>query len=227
MKHFFVFSGIILLSLLINRTIHRSSQVTVSADVKLLDDKFITKHDLPAITPTSRGAKAVKNEVSVASAKTVKSVRFATVKKVAIAKTKINNKASFFEEHNNNFRMLHKLIKASGNYTDISTVQFSFNEAATLDSTSFQFIMRVADKLVFDESLKVSIAGFTDNKGSADYNKQLSWLCADNVKKYLVDLGVNENQIMISANGIADPVGDNTTAEGRAENRRVEMVVLK
>ncbi|HTN05098.1 OmpA family protein [Agriterribacter sp.] len=87
--------------------------------------------------------------------------------------------------------------------------------------------MHFADQLIFNDSLKVSIAGFTDNTGNAAYNKQLSLLRAQNVKQYMLELGVNETQIIVSANGVSDPVANNNTAKGRSANRRVEMLLIQ
>lgn len=226
MKSLLILTGIILLSFQINRIIvNNSDKVVTASEVKLLDDKFITKNDLPAIDSTYRSAKSIKAETVVVAKEEVKAEKAVATETSAKAKT--TTKSLFSKEKNKNFMLLHKLIKESGNYIALSSVQFNFNEVNALDSESFQAVMTLADKLVFDESLKVSIAGFTDSKGTAAYNEQLSWLRANDVRKYFIELGVNEKQIMISANGIMDPVADNKTAEGRAQNRRVEMALLK
>ncbi|MFT3945631.1 MAG: OmpA family protein [Agriterribacter sp.] len=226
MKSLLILTGIILLSFQINRIIvNNSDKVVTASEVKILDDEFITKNDLPEIAPVYRSAKSIRSEAKVSAKAEVKATAAVSVQKSTT--TKAGAKSLFSKDHNNNFRMLHKLIKESGNYIALSTVQFDFNQFDALDSESFQVVMKYADQLVFDESLKVSIAGFTDNKGTADYNEQLSWLRANDVRKYFIELGVKENQIMISANGIADPVADNKTAESRAMNRRVEMALIK
>lgn len=225
MKSLLIITGIILLSFQINRIIVNNSEaVATASEVKVLGDKYITREDLPEIAPVYRSAKSIKNEAAVAVNAVVKTVTVAKEEKKVTTDVK---KSLLFKEHNNNFRMLHKLLKQSGNYIAFSTVQFNTNEYNALDSESFQSVMAFADKLVFDETLKVSIAGFTDNRGSAEFNEQLSLLRAEDVRKYFVELGVKENQIMISANGILDPVASNSTIEGRAQNRRVEMVLLQ
>ncbi|MFT3747620.1 MAG: OmpA family protein [Agriterribacter sp.] len=225
MKSLLIITGIILLSFQINRIIVNNSEaVSTASEVKVLGDKYITREDLPEIAPVYRSAKSIKNEASVAENAAIKTVAVVKVEK-SVA-TNIKQSLSS-KEHNNNFRMLHRLIKQSGNYLALSTVQFNSNEHNALDSESFQSVMAFADKLVFDETLKVSIAGFTDNKGTAEYNEQLSLLRAEDVRKYFVELGVKENQIMISANGVFDPVASNSTIEGRAQNRRVEMVLIQ
>lgn len=67
------------------------------------------------------------------------------------------------------------------------------------------------------------IAGFTDSRGTADHNRDLSQRRADAVRTFLVAQGVRADQVVAEGRGAASPVAPNTTAEGRAENRRVEI----
>ena len=74
---------------------------------------------------------------------------------------------------------------------------------------------------------KISVEGYTDNRGSDKYNLGLSERRAQAVQKYLVDKGgVSADRITAAGKGKADPVGDNTTEKGRFQNRRVEVLVL-
>jgi outer membrane protein OmpA-like peptidoglycan-associated protein len=75
------------------------------------------------------------------------------------------------------------------------------------------------------EIKKVSIEGHTDNTGKADKNLALSQKRVDAVKAYLVKKGVDASRLTAVAYGDTKPVGDNKTAAGRAENRRVEFKV--
>ena len=69
------------------------------------------------------------------------------------------------------------------------------------------------------------IEGHTDSRGSEDYNDQLSERRAESVKDFLVNQGVPPDRIQIRGVGETRPVASNSTAEGRANNRRVEIVV--
>jgi OOP family OmpA-OmpF porin len=69
----------------------------------------------------------------------------------------------------------------------------------------------------------VSVVGHTDSVGTDAYNQGLSERRADAVKTYLVERGVDGNIISASGMGESQPVADNATKEGRAENRRVEV----
>jgi outer membrane protein OmpA-like peptidoglycan-associated protein len=74
---------------------------------------------------------------------------------------------------------------------------------------------------------KISVRGYTDSQGSEAYNQALSERRAASVRAYLVENGATrEDRITSEGRGESDPVGDNATAEGRFENRRVEVVIL-
>jgi len=71
----------------------------------------------------------------------------------------------------------------------------------------------------------VQITGYTDNTGAADYNQKLSEQRAATVKDFLVKNGVDPSKITILGKGQSSPIADNATKEGRAKNRRVEVMV--
>src|SRR6185295_17681046 len=71
----------------------------------------------------------------------------------------------------------------------------------------------------------IQITGFTDNTGTADYNQKLSEARAATVKDFLVKNGIDPSKVTIVGRGMNDPVADNATKEGRAKNRRVEVMV--
>jgi len=76
-------------------------------------------------------------------------------------------------------------------------------------------------------SLEVVIAiGHTDSIGSKSYNQKLSLRRANAVKAYLVSKGIEANRIYTEGKGETQPVADNSTREGRAKNRRVEIEVV-
>ena len=70
------------------------------------------------------------------------------------------------------------------------------------------------------------IIGHTDSTGSADYNLGLSMRRAQAVSDYLVSTGVAEEKLREVGRGEEDPIASNDTAEGRAQNRRVEIIAI-
>ncbi|MEM7611505.1 MAG: OmpA family protein [Pseudomonadota bacterium] len=74
-----------------------------------------------------------------------------------------------------------------------------------------------------NDDLVVEVAGYTDSDGAAAYNESLSERRARTVRNYLVNGGANADNLTVRGYGEADPVADNTTAAGKAANRRVEL----
>ena len=71
----------------------------------------------------------------------------------------------------------------------------------------------------------IDVIGHTDSIGPEEYNEQLSLRRATSVKNFLVESGVDAGIIDVSGKGETMPIADNSTREGRAQNRRVEINV--
>ncbi|QTR54376.1 OmpA family protein [Thiothrix unzii] len=89
------------------------------------------------------------------------------------------------------------------------------------------YFEKVATFLKDNASGKVTIVGHTDNQGKADKNKALGLKRAEMIKKMLTDMGAPADRVQASSEGPDKPVADNTTAEGRQKNRRVEVTPAK
>lgn len=85
----------------------------------------------------------------------------------------------------------------------------------------------VASSLSKDTKDSFVIEGYTDSRGSAEFNEQLSERRAAAVKQHLSRRGVPEEKIKVVGMGERNPIASNKSAEGRANNRRVEIVVQK
>ena len=97
--------------------------------------------------------------------------------------------------------------------------------SADIDSVSAPTLSRAAKALLKAPTSKVEVAGFTDNVGKAATNKKLSQKRAEAVKNYLVKAGADAKQLTATGYGPAQPVADNKTDAGRAQNRRIEFRV--
>jgi outer membrane protein OmpA-like peptidoglycan-associated protein len=71
----------------------------------------------------------------------------------------------------------------------------------------------------------IRVSGHTDNTGGEAHNQKLSENRARVVAEYLVEHGIETSRVSFAGMGSAQPVGDNTTADGRSKNRRVEMLI--
>ena len=74
-------------------------------------------------------------------------------------------------------------------------------------------------------SLHLAVEGHTDSVGGDEYNQNLSERRAQSVRDYFVQQGVSANAIEAKGFGKTEPIASNDTAEGRAQNRRVELVL--
>ena len=94
---------------------------------------------------------------------------------------------------------------------------------ATLAPTARESLDRLLSERADHTYSQVSVTGFTDSVGSDDYNLALSKRRAESVAAYLKAHGLKTDSLTVTGRGKADPVASNTTPEGRASNRRVEI----
>ena len=103
-------------------------------------------------------------------------------------------------------------------------VLFQTGKASLLPGAR-QSLDQVASVLKQMPDRQLTIDGYTDSRGGDALNQRLSEARANAVRDYLVSQGVNANQLRAEGLGKASPIADNGTAEGRAMNRRVEIVI--
>jgi outer membrane protein OmpA-like peptidoglycan-associated protein len=82
---------------------------------------------------------------------------------------------------------------------------------------------QVADVLYNDPNQRLRVVGHTDSQGSEAYNQGLSERRAQATANYLISQGVAASQVVVEGRGESEPRADNSTAAGRAQNRRVEI----
>ncbi len=90
-----------------------------------------------------------------------------------------------------------------------------------------QVLNDAAATLRKNPDLVVEVAGHTDSDGAAEYNESLSARRAREVRNYLVNAGANEANLSVRGYGEAEPIADNSTREGKAANRRVELRIIE
>lgn len=113
---------------------------------------------------------------------------------------------------------------ARGLIVNMSDVLFDFGKY-TLKPDAREKLAKVSGILLAYPNLKLQVEGYTDNIGSDEFNQKLSQERADSVRTYLVSQSVPDGNITAQGYGESHPIADNSTNSGRAQNRRVQLVV--
>ena len=106
--------------------------------------------------------------------------------------------------------------------SDASNVLFDFDKSDLTPAAKAQ-LDTLMDKLRNADVVSIKVIGHTDSKGSDAYNQALSERRASSVAAYLLSQGLAPNKLTSEGRGESEPVADNASDEGRAENRRVEL----
>ena len=103
-------------------------------------------------------------------------------------------------------------------------VLFAYNQSDLMPEARSELDSLMA-KLQNTDVVSVKVVGHTDSQGSDAYNQKLSERRASSVAAYLLSQGLAPNKLTSEGRGESQPVADNDTEEGRAQNRRVELHV--
>lgn len=106
-----------------------------------------------------------------------------------------------------------------------SGILFDVNQS-TLKTNARSNIESLATSLKNNPETTVLIVGHTDATGSDAYNQKLSVRRAEAVKSYTIAQGIASSRLSTEGRGESEAISDNTTEEGRALNRRVEIVIV-
>ena len=99
--------------------------------------------------------------------------------------------------------------------------------SATILPDSMSLLQEAANVLRSQNFKRIEIQGYTDDRGSDDYNLRLSQERADAVRQQLISLGVPANTLTARGYGEADPLVNNNSASNRAKNRRVQLIIVQ
>ncbi|WP_434708120.1 OmpA family protein [Pseudomonas sp. R1-1] len=106
--------------------------------------------------------------------------------------------------------------------SDAGDVLFDFDKSDLTPAATAQ-LDTLMDKLRNADVVSIKVIGHTDSKGSDAYNQALSERRASSVASYLLSQGLAPNKLTSEGRGESEPVADNATDDGRAQNRRVEL----
>jgi len=115
---------------------------------------------------------------------------------------------------------------ARGMIVSLPDILFDTDEA-TLKNEAKIVIAKLAGILLILPDLNLRVEGHTDSTGSAEYNQGLSERRAFSVRDFLAQQGIGGQRMVAVGYGLTRPVADNSTREGRARNRRVEIVIAE
>ena len=105
---------------------------------------------------------------------------------------------------------------------ELSMVHFRFDRS-DLTQGGRDTLMTIANTLKQRPTVNVDVVGHTDWIGTNAYNMKLSQARAETVRRFLVEQGIAESRIMVKWRGEEEPIADNNSTAGRAQNRRTEV----
>jgi len=109
---------------------------------------------------------------------------------------------------------------------DLPPVYFD-TDKATIRPESLDVLRDVADRLDDRSNVRVRVIGHTDSRNTVAYNMDLSQRRAEAVVSFLIEQGIQADRLVPVGRGESEPVANNDTDQGRAENRRVEYEVIE
>src|SRR5690606_26937786 len=108
-----------------------------------------------------------------------------------------------------------------------SVLQINFDtDRATLKADGSETVQEIIKVLRDNPKLKIAINGYTDNSGGKEHNQKLSEDRASTVKKEIIKADIGADRLTAKVFGQHNPVATNDTEEGKAQNRRVELVKM-
>src|ERR1700682_1322388 len=113
----------------------------------------------------------------------------------------------------------------NGILVDLKSSLLFSTDSAVLKPAAVEQIAQLGDILGRYPDDRIRVQGHTDSTGSAAHNEELSLRRAEAVRDVLASRGVNPRQMLVAGAGAARPIADNSTPEGRAPNRRVEVYI--
>jgi outer membrane protein OmpA-like peptidoglycan-associated protein len=166
------------------------------------------------VTETKQELAAAKQsgEMTAEKLSAEKEARAAADKRAAEAQAALEKLAAVKEEPRG------MVITLSG------SVLFASNQATLLPEARAR-LDQVSDVLMTTRERNLSVEGYTDSQGSDSHNLDLSQRRADAVRNYIVQRGYQADRVKSRGFGEGNPVADNANAEGRANNRRVEIII--
>jgi len=215
---------------LVPAELHKAHEALAAAEKSFLDDpKSVRTRDLAYVADRSaKTAEALAVTAAGVAAKTKADADYqaaqAIIAKNSATQLATEQKARLEAEAN-----LAKLAAVKEEERGLvitlsGTILFASNKSELLPSAENK-LNDVSEALMATKERMLTVEGFTDSQGSSSYNQQLSQKRADAVRSYIISRGYQGDRIQAKGMGETNPIADNTSTEGRANNRRVEIIV--
>lgn len=115
---------------------------------------------------------------------------------------------------------------AKGKVFALNNIFFEI-DSDELKTESFVELQKLYDFLSIKPQIHIEIQGHTDNTGQEEYNQKLSLLRAESIRKYLLKKGIAADRLSVKGFGATQPIADNSTEEGRKQNRRTVILITE
>jgi len=120
----------------------------------------------------------------------------------------------------------YKLVVVTKTKIELKQTIYFETAKATIKRVSYPLLDEVAQALEDHPKIRVRIEGHTDSRGTDTFNLKLSDSRANSVRNYLIRRGIDADRMVAKGYGESVPIADNRTKAGRAQNRRVEFVII-
>lgn len=191
----------------------KKTQAAAAEDFQATQGRIVdqTRKDLKD-SKTALAASEQSGQATAEQLETEKAARLAAEQRTAAALAALAKLAAVKEDQRGT------VITLSG------SVLFASNRTALLPAARAR-LDQVAEVLMTTQERTITVEGHTDSQGTDTHNVELSQGRADAVRAYLMERGYQGDRIVARGLGEGTPVGDNANAEGRANNRRVEIII--
>ena len=117
-------------------------------------------------------------------------------------------------------------LQRDGSVAISGGILFEF-DSAKINPGAESIVAKIAGMMDQNPTLEVAVVGYTDNTGDFNYNIKLSERRANSIVNQLIKDGVSKDRLAGVGVGPLNPIASNATPQGRAENRRVELVLIE
>ena len=125
------------------------------------------------------------------------------------------------------FRTFIKKNNIDESIPDRTIIRFQQNSTNRIEDPEVEaYLAKVAERIM-NSGERISLTGHTDRLGTYASNLELGKRRADAIKSYLISRGVQSSKILVDSKGETSPIASNSTDVGRAQNRRVELQIIK